>query len=94
MEPEVYSFKARLTNSELPEFASASVQSSNQQIVNTVETGEDSTSSVIDFGTALTRYLSSETAGGFTGVMLGLYAVNTKDSFAEFSDFIYTPIQH
>ena len=94
MEPEVYSFKARLTNSELPEFASASVQSSNQQIVNTVETGEDSTSSVIDFGTALTRYLSSETAGGFTGVMLGLYAVNTKDSFAEFSDFIYTPIQN
>ena len=37
-----------------------------------------------DFGTALTRYLSSEIAGGFTGVMLGLYAV---DGVAEFKDF-------
>lgn len=44
-----------------------------------------------DLGTALTRYLSSETAGGFTGVMLGLYAVNTKETFADFSDFLYEP---
>ena len=42
-----------------------------------------------DFGSAESRYLSSEVAGGFTGVMLGLYAVNTKEQFATFSNFSY-----
>lgn len=42
----------------------------------------------IPLGTAQTRYLSSEVAGGFTGVMIGLYAVNEKcSSYAEFSNF-------
>ena len=43
-----------------------------------------------DFGTACTKYLSSETAGGFTGVMIGLYAMDTEEAFAEFSDFTYS----
>lgn len=42
-----------------------------------------------DFGSAWTQYLSSETNCGFTGVMIGLYAVETKDTFAEFSKFEY-----
>ncbi|MNJ73225.1 hypothetical protein D3C77_699910 [compost metagenome] len=37
-------------------------------------------------GTAQTRYLSSEVAGGFTGVLIGLYA-HGEDSAAEFSKF-------
>ncbi|MDO7908779.1 glycoside hydrolase family 43 protein [Paenibacillus sp. JX-17] len=37
-------------------------------------------------GTAQTRYLSSEVAGGFTGVLIGLYAVGQGAS-AEFSNF-------
>ncbi len=37
-------------------------------------------------GTAQTRYLSSEVAGGFTGVLIGLYAYG-KDSSAEFTAF-------
>ncbi|MCL6605105.1 MAG: glycoside hydrolase family 43 protein [Paenibacillus sp.] len=37
-------------------------------------------------GTAQTKYLSSEVAGGFTGVIIGLYA-SGKDSSAEFSKF-------
>lgn len=42
-----------------------------------------------DCGTAMTRYLSSEVAGGFTGVMIGLYASGTESGWAEFSDFRY-----
>lgn len=34
-----------------------------------------------------TRFLSSETAGGFTGVMLGLFAVSELDSSAANADF-------
>ncbi|KQX45938.1 glycoside hydrolase family 43 protein [Paenibacillus sp. Root444D2] len=37
-------------------------------------------------GTAHTKYLSSEVAGGFTGVIIGLYAYG-EDSLAEFSKF-------
>ncbi|WP_194542995.1 glycoside hydrolase family 43 protein [Paenibacillus sp. JZ16] len=37
-------------------------------------------------GTAQTRYLSSEVAGGFTGVLIGLYAFG-EGSMAEFSKF-------
>lgn len=37
-------------------------------------------------GTAQTRYLSSEVAGGFTGVLIGLYAYG-EGSIAEFSKF-------
>ncbi len=42
-----------------------------------------------DFGNARSRYLSSEVAGGFTGVMIGLYAVKTGKEPAVFSDFCY-----
>ncbi|QSF46285.1 glycoside hydrolase family 43 protein [Paenibacillus tianjinensis] len=37
-------------------------------------------------GTAQTRYLSSEVAGGFTGVLIGLYAYG-EDATAEFTNF-------
>ena len=37
-------------------------------------------------GSGQTKYLSSEVAGGFTGVVLGLYAVG--DNRAEFTDFV------
>lgn len=40
----------------------------------------------IPLGTAQTKYLSSEVAGGFTGVLIGLYAYG-KDSSAEFTNF-------
>ncbi|MGN7356769.1 glycoside hydrolase family 43 protein [Paenibacillus sp. SAF-054] len=38
-------------------------------------------------GEAQTKYLSSEVAGGFTGVIIGLYATG-KDSKAKFTDFL------
>ncbi|MET3851708.1 glycoside hydrolase family 43 protein [Paenibacillus sp. OAE614] len=40
----------------------------------------------IQLGTAQTKYLSSEVAGGFTGVIIGLYA-RGKDAAAQFSNF-------
>lgn len=42
----------------------------------------------VELGTGLTRYLSSEVAGGFTGVMIGLYAHSKdKKNEARFSNF-------
>ena len=41
----------------------------------------------IDLGTAQTKYLSTEIAGNFTGVLLGLYAQGDAREFAEFTDF-------
>ncbi|MBR1593066.1 MAG: family 43 glycosylhydrolase [Ruminococcus sp.] len=41
---------------------------------------------VYDFGSAQTRYVSTEVACGFTGVIYGLYAAG-KDCKAEFTDF-------
>jgi xylan 1,4-beta-xylosidase len=42
----------------------------------------------IHLGTAQTRYLSSEVAGGFTGVIIGLYAYDPSNSnYAEFTNF-------
>lgn len=43
----------------------------------------------IPLGTAQTRYLSSEVAGGFTGVLIGLYA-SKAGSVAEFTNFTCT----
>ncbi|GMK39181.1 glycoside hydrolase 43 family protein [Paenibacillus sp. CCS19] len=40
----------------------------------------------IPLGTAQTKYLSSEVAGGFTGVVIGLYAVG-EDTVADFTKF-------
>lgn len=45
----------------------------------------------ISLGSAMTRYLSSEVACGFTGVMIGLYASDTNTGEAEFTDFSYQP---
>lgn len=36
-----------------------------------------------------TRYLSSETAGGFTGIVLGLYAVSASSQSKAYADFQY-----
>ncbi len=42
-----------------------------------------------DLGTAQTKFLSTEIAGNFTGVMIGLYAQGKKcQDFAEFTNFI------
>jgi alpha-N-arabinofuranosidase len=41
----------------------------------------------ISLGTAQTKYLSSEVAGGFTGVLIGLYAVG-EGAAAEFTEFV------
>lgn len=35
-------------------------------------------------GSARTKYLSSEVAGGLTGVLMGLYAVDENGKWAEF----------
>ncbi|ACT02301.1 glycoside hydrolase family 43 protein [Paenibacillus sp. JDR-2] len=43
-------------------------------------------SGLIDLGSAQSKYLSSEVAGGFTGVIIGLYA-HGHNSHAEFSNF-------
>ncbi|CQR55997.1 glycoside hydrolase family 43 protein [Paenibacillus riograndensis] len=44
--------------------------------------------SEILLGAAHTKYLSSEVAGGFTGVLIGMYATGeSPDSHAEFTDF-------
>ena len=40
-------------------------------------------------GKADTRYLSTETAGGFTGVMLGMFAVSASASSKACADFTY-----
>ncbi|MNP59385.1 hypothetical protein D3C76_1543770 [compost metagenome] len=40
----------------------------------------------IELGSAHTKYLSSEVAGGFTGVVIGLYAY-AEGAHAEFSEF-------
>ena len=48
---------------------------------------------VFDLGGAQTKYLSTEIAGNFTGVVTGLYAVKTSDEksqWAEFTDFCCT----
>ena len=42
-----------------------------------------------ELGTADTRYLSTETAGGFTGIMLGVYAVSASDASKAYADFTY-----
>ena len=44
-------------------------------------------------GYADTRYLSSETAGGFTGIILGLYCTGKGDPKATFEWFNYHPIK-
>ena len=41
----------------------------------------------VSLGSAQTRYLSSEVAGGFTGAALGLYSQGSGDTFNEFSGF-------
>lgn len=41
-----------------------------------------------EMGCADTRYLSSEVAGGFTGVVFGLYAVDDKGGWAEFTELV------
>ena len=46
-----------------------------------------------ELGKMNTRYLSSETAGGFTGVMLGLYAVSASPESKAFADFDYFKYQ-
>ncbi len=40
-------------------------------------------------GNARTKYLSSEVAGGFTGVVLGLYAIDEDGKWAEFKEFSF-----
>jgi alpha-N-arabinofuranosidase len=40
-------------------------------------------------GNARTKYLSSEVAGGFTGVVLGLYAIDEAGKWAEFKEFSF-----
>lgn len=40
----------------------------------------------IPLGSAQTKYLSSEVASGFTGVVAGLYAVG--DNRAKFNDYV------
>lgn len=43
-----------------------------------------------NLGTAQTKYLSSEVAGGFTGVIIGLYAIGINCfDFADFTNFNY-----
>ena len=45
-----------------------------------------------NLGYADTRYLSSETAGGFTGIMLGLYCTGKGNPKANFKWFKYKPL--
>ena len=36
-----------------------------------------------------TQYISTETAGGFTGIMLGMYAASATDASKAYADFEY-----
>ena len=45
-----------------------------------------------NLGFADTRYLSSETAGGFTGIILGMYCTGKENPAATFNYFHYQPI--
>ena len=40
-------------------------------------------------GNARTKYLSSEVAGGFTGVLMAMYAVDKEGKWAEFSELMW-----
>jgi alpha-N-arabinofuranosidase len=40
-------------------------------------------------GSARTKYLSSEVAGGFTGVVMGLYAIDEEGRWAEFKNLTW-----
>lgn len=40
-------------------------------------------------GKARTKYLSSEVAGGFTGVVMGMYAIDADGKWAEFKDLYW-----
>lgn len=42
-----------------------------------------------ELGRMNTRYISTETAGGFTGIMLGLYAVSGSQTSKAYADFEY-----
>ena len=80
MNAETYTFHAEVhSNSDHSDYSNG-----------TVWNDSDCKPIQFDFGTACTKYLSSETAGGFTGVMIGLYAMDTEESFAEFSNFTYS----
>lgn len=49
---------------------------------------ENSSSEEVLLGSAKTRYLSTEVAGGFTGVVIGLYCHGeSENSYAEFKNF-------
>ena len=52
----------------------------------------DNGKSYTHIGTADTRYLSSETAGGFTGIVIGLYCTGKGDPEATFRTFEYKPV--
>lgn len=63
------------------------IHASNQEYQFFVETE----TGLVDLGSAWTRYLSSEMAGGFTGVMIGLYAYDPEGrNKAEFTEFCCT----
>ncbi|SFR88310.1 glycoside hydrolase family 43 protein [Anaeromicropila populeti] len=63
---------------------SLKINASSQEYIFSVQSSDDT----IYLGKGFTRYLSSEVAGGFTGVIIGLYAQD-KDgrNTAQFSDF-------
>lgn len=63
------------------------IESDSQQYTFSVVTDQG----IQRLGYGLSRYLSSEVAGGFTGVVIGLYAhSDTEPNKAEFSDFSCT----
>lgn len=43
----------------------------------------------VSLGKARTKYLSSEVAGGFTGVVMGLYAIDENGSWAHFDGLVW-----
>lgn len=40
-------------------------------------------------GKARTKYLSSEVAGGFTGVVMGMYAIDEEGKWADFKGLVW-----
>lgn len=44
----------------------------------------------IKIAQARTKYLSTEVAGGFTGVLLAMYVIDPENRVAEFSDLTWT----
>ncbi len=69
-------------------YVSIEVNSNSQEYIFSINDHSDGEKHTIELGRGMTKYLSSEVAGGFTGVMIGMYAYSSSEmNNAQFSDY-------